>query len=324
MHRGIKRSEQVKENRVLKQLVVKALSQSMDIRTMVKIARKLFQNYNLYERTGFPENIPIPVLDAAEQIASDVIQNEELFIQFVAHLIDVYQNGLMGKKINIKYLPQIVSELETMGLTYNPEYGTFIESSRDKMTKGWRILEEGKRYEFCLLRVDIVENSRLVREYPRDIVLSTYTDFRSIVKTYIEKREGRIWGWEGDGGLAAFYFQDKNVNATLSAMEIILDLFFYNMFKCTLKEPLKVRIALHTGHCQFYQELKRMQNDVFRILEVLEAQHTLPNTITLSPGIYHDLGSKLEHYFIPIELKKGHYIYRYHLTWEDNPGKTSE
>lgn len=310
----------MKVNRVLKQLLVKALSESMDIRTMVKIARKLFQNYNLYERTGFPENIPIPPLDAAEQIASDVIKNEELFLKFIAHLIDVYQNGLMGTKINIKHLPQILTELDSLGLTYNPDYGTFVEHKGDKMSKGWRILEEGKRYEFCLLSVDIVENSRLVREYSKDIISDTYTDFRNIVKSYIEKRNGRIWGWEGDGGLAAFYFQDKNVYATLSAIEILLELFFYNMFKCRLKEPLKARIAIHTGHCQFYRDLKRMQNDVFRILDVLESEHTLPNTITLSPGVYHDLGSKLENYFMPIEIKRGHYIYRYSVAWEHDTG----
>ena len=134
---------------------------------------------------------------------------------------------------------------------------------------------------------------------------------------HIEKRNGRIWGWEGDGGLAAFYFQDKNVNAALSAIEIILDLFFYNQFKCRLNEPLQARIAIHTGQCQFFQDLKRMQNDILRSLEVLESEYTLPNTITLSPSVYHDLGSKLENCFIPIEIKKGHYIYRYNLIWED-------
>lgn len=308
----------MKVNRVLQQLLVKALSQSMDIRTMVKITRKLFQDYDLYKRTGFPENIPIPAMDAAEQIALDVVQNEGLFIQFITILIDLYQNGLMGKKINIKYLPQILGELESMGLTYNPDYGTFVESKRSKMSKGWRILEEGKRYEFCLLRIDIVENSRLVREYSKEIIADTYSDFRTIVKTYVEKRDGRIWGWEGDGGLAAFYFQDKNVLATISAIEIILDLFFYNLFKCRLNESLKVRISIHTGQCQFYHDLEQMQSDVFRTLEVLESEHTLPDSITLSPNVYQDLGSKLESFFKPVELTRGHCIYRFNLTWEDN------
>ena len=142
------------------------------------------------------------------------------------------------------------------------------------------------------------------------------------MKTIVEKRNGRIWGWEGDGGLAAFYFKEKNINAVLSAIEILLELLFYNMFKCPFNETLKVRIALHTGQCQFFQDLKRIQNDTLRILEVLEVEHTLPNTITLSPSVYHDLGRKLEKYFVPIEVRRGHFIYRYQLKWEQIPGAT--
>ena len=89
------------------------------------------------------------------------------------------------------------------------------------------------------------------------------------------------------------------------------------MFKSKLNESLKVRIAIHAGHCQFSQDLKGMQNDTFRVLEALEVNHTLPNTITLSPSVYHDLGRKLESFFTPIEIKRGHYIYRYQLKWED-------
>ncbi|MBN2443343.1 MAG: adenylate/guanylate cyclase domain-containing protein [Spirochaetales bacterium] len=308
-------------SRSLQQLLIKALSQSMGVPTMVKIARKLFRNYNIYERAGWPENIPLQSFHAAEQILSDVMKDEGLLVQFVTILIDVYQNGLMGTKINIKYLPQILTELEAIGLKYDPELETFVESKRDNMSKGWRILEEGKMYEFCLLRIDIVENSRLVREHSREIISETYTDLRNIVKLFIEKRNGRIWGWEGDGGIAAFYFKDKNVNAALSAMEILLDIFFYNMFKSKLNESLKVRIAIHTGQCQFSRDIKGMQNDTLRVLEALEINHTLPNTITLSPSVYHDLGRKLETFFLPIEIKRGHYIYRYQLIWEDVPGE---
>jgi class 3 adenylate cyclase len=306
-------------SRSLQQLLIKALSQSMDVRTMVKITRKLFRNYNIYERTGWPESIPMQSFHAAKQITADLMKDESLFFKFITVLIDVYQNGLMGSKINIKYLPQIMNELDAMGLTYNPEYGTFIESKGDNMSKGWRVLEEGKQYEFCLLRIDIVENSRLVREYSSEVVTAAYSDFRNSVRSIVEKRNGRLWGWEGDGGIAAFYFKEKNIDAVLSGIEILLELFFYNIFRCPLQENLKVRIAIHTGQCQFFHDLKRIQNDTVRILESLEAEYTLPDTITLTPSVYHDLGNKLEKYFLPIEIRRGHYVYRYQLHWENIP-----
>jgi class 3 adenylate cyclase len=302
-------------NRNLEQLLIKSLYESMSTREMVKLTRQIFPHYNIHERTGFPENMPVPPMHAAEQITEDVIK-EEIFLQFVTLLIDVYQNGFMSKKIQIKVLPQILSELMSQGLFYNPEFRTFVENQSEKVSKGWRILEEGKSYEFSLLSIDIVNNTELVRQYPMEKISSTYTDIRELVKKHIEKRNGRIWGWEGDGGLAAFYFQNKNVMAVLSGIDILLDLFFYNVFKCRLNEPLQIRMAIHTGPCQFYHDMGNIKNETVQKLEILVSEHTPPDTLTISPSVYQDLGRKLEKYFKPIPKSKVYNLYQFTLRWE--------
>ena len=110
---------------------------------------------------------------------------------------------------------------------------------------GWGTLEIGKTYEFALLRVDIAGNSRLVRRYPRSRIKTVYGSVKDLVTRLVEKREGRIWGWEGDGGLAAFYFIDKTIQATLCGMEILHELFLYNLLGKGLPEPVLVRLAVH-------------------------------------------------------------------------------
>jgi hypothetical protein len=48
-----------------------------------------------------------------------------------------------------------------------------------------------------------------VRKYPADVIEKTYEDLRLMVEGAIDKRNGRIWSWEGDGGLVAFFFSHK-------------------------------------------------------------------------------------------------------------------
>lgn len=295
--------------------MIKALYESMSTREMVKLTRRIFPSYNIHERTGYPENMPVPPMHAAQQITEDVIK-EEIFIQFVTLLIDVYQNGFMGKKIQIKALPQILSELVSQGLYYNPDLGTFVENKGEKVSKGWRILEEGKSYEFSLLSIDIVNNTELVRRYSMDIISRTYSDIRELAKKNMEKRNGRIWGWEGDGGLGAFYFQNKNVMAVLSGIDILLDLLFYNILRCRLDESLSIRMAVHTGPCQFHHDMGNIKHETIQKLEELVSEYTEPDSLTISPSVYQDLGRKLEKFFKPIPKNKASNLYQFTLKWE--------
>ena len=179
------------------------------------------------------------------------------------------------------------------------------------------MLQEGQIYEFSFLRLDIVRNTKLVRKYPRPLIIDTYSEIKSIVRKLVEKRNGRIWDWEGDGGFAAFHYEDKNINAVLTGIEILYDLFIYNLFECKLKEGLAVRMAIHTGPCQFFKEAKVMQNETLKKLEILESRYSKPNTLTLSPGVYTDMGQKLERAFEQVPIDGGNSVYRYTLQWED-------
>ena len=306
----------MKINSTLKRLLVKALAESTETETMVKIVRNIIPFYNVYESSGFPENIPMPTQDAANHIISDLI-TEGLVIRFVITLIDIYQNGLMGKKMQIKKLPQILKELEILGYIYNPETKNFEENVRKSKTRGWGVLQEGELYEFAFLRIDIVDNTKLVRKYPKLMIIKAYSEIKAMVRKMVERRKGRLWEWEGDGGLAAFHYENKNLQAVFAGMEILYELFFFNLFECKLDDVLSVRIAIHTGPCHFYTDAKLIQNETLKKLEILESRYSKPNTLTLSQGVYSDLGGKLEKAFEPVSVNGGNYVYRFALRWED-------
>jgi class 3 adenylate cyclase len=181
---------------------------------------------------------------------------------------------------------------------------------------GWGTLREGHTYEFALLRVDVVGNSEMVRRYPKSQVTDAYASVQAMITRQVEKRDGRIWGWEGDGGLAAFYFLDKTIQATLCGMEIVHELFVYNLLGRALPEPVRVRLAVHAGPCRFLMSAKESAGDTIRRVELLESRYTHPGCLTVSPGVFTDLGSKLSPLFAAVLGPENSTVYRYSLEWE--------
>jgi class 3 adenylate cyclase len=65
-------------------------------------------------------------------------------------------------------------------------------------------LEDGKKYEFCFLRIDIVEHSKLVESNPDELMDDTLNAFAEVVDLLVQNHDGKIWSWAGDGGLVGF------------------------------------------------------------------------------------------------------------------------
>jgi class 3 adenylate cyclase len=299
----------------LESLVIRALSQTMSVDLMIKIAKRIIPDYDIHERSGFPPNIPIPRVDAARQIFGD-IQRAGSLLKLAESLIDVHYNGQMGRPVRVKFLDRIIAEVEVQGYRYSPADRVFVESASREKTMGWGTLQDGRTYEFALLRADIVGNTKLVRSYDQDVVDSAFEKVRDLVKRSVEKRNGRIWSWEGDGGLAAFYFLDKNIQATLCGMELIHEIFLYNLLQSPLPESLDVRLAVHAGPCKFLSSGKDAGSETIRRVEEIESKYTKPGSLIVSPGVYTDLGGKLSQFFQQVPGPDSSSLFRYFLRWE--------
>jgi class 3 adenylate cyclase len=305
----------MKVNSRVASLFVSALSQAMPVELMQKVARMVIPNYDIYERSGFPAAIGMPRADAARHLLKD-FSREGYILKFVESLIHITTEGFMSREVRIPLLPRIIAEIEDQGYKYSQSKGVFVEAGEHERTMGWGTLREGHTYEFALLRVDVVGNSEMVRRYPGGQVAEAYVSVRAMITRQVEKRDGRIWGWEGDGGLAAFYFLDKTIQATLCGMEIAHELFVYNLLGRALPEPVRVRLAVHAGPCRFLMSVKESAGDTIRRVELLESRYTQPGCLTVSPGVFTDLGSKLAPLFSAALGPDNSTVYRYALEWE--------
>lgn len=297
-------------------MCARALSESMDTGTMTAVVRDIIPNYDIHERTGFPPSIAIPGQDVARQIVSDVLRENRL-LQLISSLIDVHELGRMGRRYPIQNLRTIVQEVLEKGFLYDQESRMFVENPTVRKTRNWGALNVGHEYTIAFLRLDIVENSQLVRSYPASTIEKTYSALRDIVAIAVEKRNGRIWRWEGDGGLAAFYFRDKHQKATLAAMEIIHELYLYNLISCPLASPLAVRIAVHSGPIDYTESDESLkQSPTLSHLIEIEEQYTRPLSVTISSVVKVMLDSLVSNEFIPMSSDSLGMYFNYALTWE--------
>lgn len=171
---------------------------------------------------------------------------------------------------------------------------------------------------FSFLRLDIVGNTNLVKTYPMETIQATYGDLRSMVAEIIDKRNGRIWSWEGDGGLVAFFFGNRNMSAVVSAMCIANEIYFYNLFRCRLDKPLEVRIGVHTGPCEYTSndEQIKKSDTVRRVMEI-EENYAKPNTVMVSNVTQLHLHPAIAEQLLPVKVDEQTTYYSYELKWEE-------
>ena len=287
----------------LKNYCVRALSESMDSRTMNHLIRNLIPNYDIYKQTGYPESMAIPNIDVASQIVLDVIKTGK-FLPFVQAIVSAQDDGIMGTQYRIPFLREIIKGAYDLGFIFDKTNKMFVENPNYRKTKNWGALEEGVDYPLVFLDVDIVGNSRLVRSNSQNAIQKTYKELRAIVNKSIDKRNGRIWNWEGDGGLVAFFFGDKHTAAVLSAMEIINELYIYNRTSCPLNEPVVVRIGVHGGNCE-YSSNKETLNKLETIKETRDIEKAAkPDSVFISIVVKVMLDEFISIHFPQVGTKK--------------------
>ena len=294
----------------------KALTKSMDVHTMERIAKSIIPHYDLHKIMGFSESMPIPNKDAASQIVHDFSESK-YFFKLVCALMEAQEYGIMGRRYPIAHLHEIVTEIINLGFIFDKNNHIFIENANTRKTQHWGVLEENEEYIITLLRMDIAENTQLVRKYTPPLIAHTYQNIQTIVTSAVEQRNGRIWNWEGDGCIAAFILGNKNMTAVFAAIEILHELFLFNELVSKLPEAVNARIAIDTGYCAYKhssEELKKTEL-VKKIMEI-ESHYTPINAITISNTIYASLHPDIAKLFI-LTRKSATPYYTHTVKWED-------
>jgi class 3 adenylate cyclase len=242
-------------------------------------------HYDFYKRSGFSENQPIPGQTAAALIVTDMIQGGH-YVDFVELLIKVDAEGYMGRRYDIRGLDDLIGDLMQTGYNYDTTSKFFFENQRERISRNWGRLKEGDERQMSVLRLDIADNSTLVKENPRNLVEKSYGDMRKIVTRAVVSRLGRLWSWEGDGALSAFILGSPSRAAILAGMEILHEMFLYNKLHNSLASPINIRLAVHSGTLRYSNdEAEALKNETVKTAVTLESKAAIPNSLVISESL---------------------------------------
>jgi class 3 adenylate cyclase len=263
----------------------KCLEDSLPIEMMERCAREVDSPYDIYERAGIREGIPIPKRQAAHRIVEDMIHDGR-FVDFVELLIKVNSEGFMGRLYPMRGLDELIKGVIEEGFSFDKTSGKFLENQRERISPNWGRLQNGDEREMTMLRLDIAGNSQLVKNNPRPKIEKAYSDVRSIMARAVTNRLGRLWSWEGDGALAAFLFGPREKMAIFAGMDILHEVFFYNRVRNPLTSPINLRLGAHLGKVRYSDnELERLKNETVKQVMTYEAL-AKSNSLCISYNLY--------------------------------------
>jgi hypothetical protein len=295
----------------LHRLTCKILYESLSMEMIVRLARIVIPGYDIHRQSGIPENIPITAQTAAEQVVKDIIMAGR-YLQLIELLIKIDTSGYMGREYPLLYMRDLIKTILAEGYSYDSVTGLFMENAQNQISANWGRLVPGDEFQLALLRLDIVQNSELVRRHEKKAVEATYGDLRTIVSQAVLPRMGRLWFWEGDGCLAAFVFGKKERSAVLAGMEILHNLFFYNRLLNTLGSPLRVRLAVHGGPVKFAEDpMELKKNETIREIAEIESQYGKPDALIVSSNVFISVDRVIQERFSAEQYKDSYKFRQY-------------
>ena len=263
----------------------KCLYTSFSLTDMIRFARMAYPDYDIYQKSGFPEGIPIPPQDAANRIVEDML-HDGYYLDFIELLLQVKSKGFMGRNFNVVGLDDVVDGVFEAGFNFDKITGQFFENQQERITRNWGRLLEGEERNMAVLRMDIAGNSVLVKENPKNLIEKAYNDLRKIITQSVVSRLGRLWFWEGDGALAAFMLSNYSRMAIIAGMEILNEMFFYNKQDNQLNSSIKLRLSVHSGTIAYSDnEIECLKADIVKKAVVLESKAAVPNSLVISDSL---------------------------------------
>jgi hypothetical protein len=266
-----------------------ALGDSLPAEMTGKIAKDVISGYDLNIRTGFPDSIPISSQIAASAVVDDAIACGR-FISLVERLAVLEREGFMGRTYRIPALRDLLKAIQAEGFLWDENTRRFMENPAIRRTPNWGCMLEHEEYRFSLLKVDIVKNSKLVKRHGEGAAREAYGELRERFTRIVEQRLGRVWKWEGDGGVAAFHYGHSATSAALAGMAFLHDLFLFNRTANDLGEHISVRAASHSGPLVYrasYDDISKQETA--KETAELEAKRTPADTLCISAAIARSL-----------------------------------
>ena len=267
----------------LRNTIIELLSLDLNSDQIDEIGRFLLKNHSTHSSLGLGDHITVSARKAASTLVDECVDKrcEEKLLKFI---IELDGERLLGKTVELRDLERLMNHLAKDGLVYDPKKRKLkkIKESVEDMPN-WGALKSGKQYEVTVASIDIVGSSALVKKHGQKKMEKIYYEFWTLLRRLLSDYDGRIWSWQGDGGLAAFAFKRHQERAILFALELhqLIKVFNVNPRK-PISDDIELRIGMDTGKVKYQEDTGQIISDTINYAAHLEKSFTAPGGITIS------------------------------------------
>jgi class 3 adenylate cyclase len=278
--------------------VIEMLSKNLKPDQINEIGKLIIKKFDMYEILGIDHHITISKRKAAATLIEQC-SSEKCEDQLLKLLIDLDGSDLAGQTVSFAELEVVMNDLAKQGYVYDYKKRKMkrIKEDVDELPN-WGVLRAGKTYEMTIVSLDIVGNSKLVKDHGLKKAEKLYFQFWSFLRRVLAVYDGRIWHWAGDGGILAFTFKTHSIRAVMFAMEIQHLLPVFNMDpERPISDELTLRVALDTGKIKFDDDTGKIVSDTINYAAHLEKSFTGPGCISVSEKVLKLLPEGMRAYF---------------------------
>lgn len=295
----------------LEREVVEMLSKSFTYKDLEQLGKDLFgRKYDIHQLEGISPTISISPKNAARRLVSECVDNNKLETLLVT-LVQLDGNYLNDKIVKVRNLDNLLYHQTQYGIVYDYRRRKFIQVNTDlSLIPSWGVLRDDTNYTLTVASIDIVKNSALVKKNGSAVMEKVYKHLLEFIRTILATHDGRVWSWQGDGGLIAFPNKQKPDLSVACCMNILLALPVFNLHPDhPISDNIALRIGLDRGEVRFVNDTGRIVSETINYAAHLEKSATEPWGISISEDIYEELNTKMQKVFSNKVRFEGRYAY---------------
>ncbi len=291
---------------IAKKQFQKLLYNSFNSKELKHIGAWVNQAFDLEKLADFPKGVDIPRATAAD-LTVNYFDEKGILDELISYILSL--NTYKGRDIKLYNLTEFLNSLHSCGLKYNKESNRLEQCNTEG--RGWGILVPEREYFLTCVSIDIVDSSKIVHTCKRELVEKTFNNFRSYVFRRIQKYNGRIWEWLGDGGMAVFHDREGISDAVLSSIDILINIILFNSMMNFIPQKISIRIGIHCGLLTYKDNFADITGDAKKQALIIEKDYTYPNEMTVSGAVMTDLEQNIKKNFYANKKTKLGQLYKF-------------
>jgi class 3 adenylate cyclase len=285
-------------SQVIQTHFINLLEHNFETAEIDAIGKQLEPKFDSHFLSGQPFGITLRS-DVSSRVIVEHFVKKGILNDLIVLVFNLYHSKdtvLLRREFKLDGADAFLQKLASAGYRFNAVSGALEIIEKEEEIDLWGYLKEGESYNFSYLSIDIVGNSGIQLKYPNTDIQIVYNGFYQMLNQIVKKYKGKVWNWAGDGGIVAFYLDDKLSDAVFCAIEIQLQMHLFNLNKNLNRfdEPIRLRIAAHEGLTHYKENKGTILSDAINYVAHLEKGGTTPGSVSVSENIFRHLSDRLK------------------------------